>query len=115
MIDEPTHEEVLTTSTEDIVQKVVTSEAAPTEIDLGKVGDTGVAFIETAVATTAEAPLTETTPAEMTSTDVDITMALAPSVNGRNISLGYHFSYIVSNHLDFGETLALTSPIIGSS
>ena len=60
--DAPIHEEILPTSTEDIVQKVITSKDSPTEIDMGKVGHTGVASIKTVVAVTAEAPLTEATP-----------------------------------------------------
>ena len=50
----------------------------------------------------------------MTSTEVDITIASDPSSNGHNISLGDHFSYIVSDHLNFLETPALTALIIGS-
>jgi len=74
-----------------------------------------VASIEIATAATAKAPLTEATLGEMTSTEVDITMTSALPSNGRNISLGDHFSYIVSGHLDFAETPALTAPNPGPS
>ena len=42
-------------------------------------------------------------------------MTSVPLGNGRNISRGYCFSYIVFDYLDFTETSALAAPITGSS
>jgi len=50
----------------------------------------------------------------MIDTEIDIIITSVPSGNGLNISLGDHFSYIASDHLDFAKILALTAPITGS-
>jgi len=101
-IDEPIYEEVPATSTKPITKEVVTSRVVPTESVTGKVSDTGVASIE-AVAAAEGSPI-KTVLSEVTDTEFDITLASTPPSNDHNISLGDHFSYIVSDHLDFAET-----------